>query len=89
MALGAGRADILRLIAAEGLSLIALGGVLGLAAAFGATRVLNSLLIGVGAQDPATFTVVALLLATVALAATLLPALAAMRVNPVEALRCE
>ena len=89
MALGAGRADILRLIAWEGVRLIALGGALGIAAAIGVTQVLKNLLFSIGPHDPATFAGVALLLGLVALVATLIPARAAMRVDPVEALRCE
>jgi len=89
MALGADRADILRLIAWEGLRLIAVGGVLGLVAALGATRVLNHLLFNIGPRDPGTFAAVALLLGLIALLATLIPARGAMRVDPVEALRSE
>jgi putative ABC transport system permease protein len=89
MALGAGRGDILRLIAWEGVRLIAVGGVLGLAAALGVTQVLKNLLFSVGPHDPASFAVVALLLGFVALTATLIPARAAMQVDPVDALRCE
>jgi ABC-type antimicrobial peptide transport system permease subunit len=89
MALGATRLDILRLIAGEGIRLIVLGGVLGLGAALAAAQLLKSLLYNVGTHDPATYAAVALLLAVVALAATLIPARAAMRVEPVEALRCE
>ncbi len=89
MALGASRGDILRLITVEGGRLIATGAVLGLCAAFALTRLLGSLLFQVGAHDPASFVAVALLLAIVALAATLIPARAAMKVQPVEALRYE
>ena len=89
MALGADRADILRLIAWEGLRLIAMGGVLGLVAALGATQLLNHLLFNLGPRDPGTFVAVALLLGLVALIATLIPARGAMHVDPVEALRCE
>lgn len=89
MALGATRADILRLIAGEGARLIALGGVVGLAAAFAATQALQSLLFQVGPHDPASFIAVALLLALVALAATLIPARSAMKTDPMAALRCE
>jgi len=89
MALGATRGDILRLIAAESARLIATGAALGLAAAFALTRLLGSLLFGVGAHDPASFAAVALLLAIVALAATIVPARAAMKVQPIEALRYE
>jgi ABC-type antimicrobial peptide transport system permease subunit len=89
MALGATRGSILRLIAGEGVRLIVLGGVLGLSAALAGARLLKSLLFGVGPHDPATYAAVALLLALVALAATLIPARAAMRVEPMVALRYE
>ena len=89
MALGAGRFDILRLITWEGVRLIALGGIAGLAAALGMSRLLKSLLFSIGPHDPISFIVVALLLALVALAATLIPARAAMKVEPVVALRYE
>ena len=89
MALGATRLDILRLIAGEGARLILLGGVLGLGAALACAQLLKSLLYNVGPRDPAAFAAVALLLAVVALAATLVPARAAMRVEPVVALRYE
>jgi ABC-type lipoprotein release transport system permease subunit len=89
MALGAGRADILRLIAGEGVRLILVGGVLGMGMALGAAQVLKSLLFNVGPHDPVSLIGVALVLAVVALAATLVPARAAMGVDPVVALRCE
>jgi predicted permease len=89
MALGATRLDVLRLIAGEGMRLILMGGALGLAAALAATQLLKSLLYNVGPRDPATYALVALVLALVALAATLIPARAAMRVEPIVALRCE
>jgi ABC-type antimicrobial peptide transport system permease subunit len=89
MALGATRMDILRLIAGEGLRLIVLGGVLGLGASLATAQLLKSLLFNVGPHDPVTFAAVALLLALVALAATLIPARAAMKVEPVVALRYE
>jgi predicted permease len=89
MALGASRADILRLIAGEGLRLIVLGGALGLVAALSAARLLKSLLFHVGAHDPASFAGVTLLLGLVALAATLIPARAAMKTDPMQALRAE
>jgi predicted permease len=89
MALGATRLDILRLIAGEGARLIVLGGALGLAAALAAAQLLKSLLYNVGPHDPAMYAAATLLLALVALAATLIPARAAMRVEPVAALRYE
>jgi predicted permease len=89
VALGATRGDILRLIAGEGVRLIVLGGVLGLGASLATAQLLKSLLFHVGPHDPAAYGAVALLLALVALAATLVPARAAMKVEPVVALRYE
>jgi ABC-type antimicrobial peptide transport system permease subunit len=89
MALGATRMNILRLIAVEGVRLIAVGGVLGIGAALATAQMLKSLLFNVGPRDPFTYAAVALLLAVVALAATLIPARAAMKVEPLVALRYE
>jgi putative ABC transport system permease protein len=89
MALGATRLDILRLIAGEGLRLIVLGGALGLGAALGTARLLKSLLYNVGPHDPLLYAAAALLLALVALAATLIPARAATKIEPMQALRTE
>jgi ABC-type antimicrobial peptide transport system permease subunit len=89
MALGADRSDILRLIAWEGLRLILFGGALGLAGAFAAGRLLRNLLFTIDSHDPATFAGVAVLLGIVAMAATLIPARVAMRVDPMIALRCD
>jgi predicted permease len=89
MALGATRVDILRLIAGEGVRLIVMGGVLGLGVSLATAQLLKSLLFNVGPRDPAIYASVVLLLALVALAATLVPARAAMKVEPVVALRYE
>jgi hypothetical protein len=89
MALGATRLDILRLISGEGVRLIALGGVVGLVAALATEQLLKSLLYNVSTHDPLEYAAAALLLGVVALAATLIPARAAMRVEPVVALRNE
>ena len=89
MALGARRVDVMRLILLEGARLIAVGGLVGLVAAFALSRVLKSLLFSIGPHDPISFVAVAVLLSIVALAATLIPALAAMKVNPTSALRWE
>jgi ABC-type antimicrobial peptide transport system permease subunit len=89
MALGASRFDILRLVSWEGVRLIALGGVIGLGLALGISRLFKSLLFSIGPYDPITFIGVTLLLVVVALAATLVPAQAAMNVEPVAALRNE
>jgi predicted permease len=89
MALGAGRVDILRLILGEAMRLVALGGVGGLIAALGLSRVLKSLLFHVGPYDPASYGSVALLLGLVALVAALIPARSAMKTDPIAALRVE
>ncbi|HWO02380.1 MAG TPA: FtsX-like permease family protein, partial [Blastocatellia bacterium] len=89
MALGASNADVMKLIVGRGLALAGVGVAVGLVAAFAATRVLNSLLFGVSATDPVTFALVALLLTGVALAASVIPARRAMKVDPMVALRYE
>jgi putative ABC transport system permease protein len=89
MALGAGPSRVVREILGEGLRLIALGVGIGLAAAFGLTRLMSSLLFGVPPTDPATFAGVSLLLASAALFACWIPARRASRVDPVVALRTE
>jgi putative ABC transport system permease protein len=89
IALGAGRGDVVRLVAGRGLSLTLTGLVIGLAASVMLTRALGSLLYEVSALDPAVFAGMALLLASVALLACWIPARRAMRVDPMVALRCE
>ena len=89
MALGAVRRDVLALILWHGMrtSLIGIG--IGLAIAFALTRVMVNLLFGVSATDPLTFTAIAGLLALVALAACLVPARRALRIDPMIALKYE
>jgi putative ABC transport system permease protein len=89
MALGARRADVLKLVMGQGLRLTAIGLGIGLCVALGAARLLAPLLYGIGADDPATMTAVAIGLATIALTACYLPARKAMRVDPSVALRYE
>jgi predicted permease len=89
MALGAEQRDILKLIVGQGMVLVVIGAGLGLALAFAATRVLKSLLFGISATDPLTFTVVVIVLLAVALLACYLPARRATKVDPLEALRYE
>jgi putative ABC transport system permease protein len=89
MALGAARGNVLQLVMRQGMSLVMIGLVLGILGAFGVTRLLATQLFGVNPTDPATFTLVALGLALVALVATLVPAMRATRVDPLVALRQE
>ena len=88
MALGAAHADVLRMVLRHGVTLTFLGVSVGLAAAFGATRLIASLLY-VSPTDGVTFASVSGLLATVAIVASLLPARRATRVDPLVALRLE
>jgi putative ABC transport system permease protein len=87
MALGATSRDVLGLVIREGVALTVAGVALGLAGALAVTRVLGSQLYGVGTTDRATFAVVSLLLAGVALLATYIPARTAARVDPMVALK--
>jgi putative ABC transport system permease protein len=89
MALGAQVKDVLRLIVSQGMRMVLIGMALGLMGAFALTRVLSSLLLGVGATDLITFSGVTLLLVTVALLACYIPARRAARVDPLVVLRHE
>ncbi len=88
-ALGAAQRDVLRLVMGHAAKLIAVGLVAGLSAALWLTRLIRGLLFGVGAADPWTFVAVSCLLVGVALAACIVPARRAMRVDPLLALRYE
>jgi predicted permease len=89
MALGARRQEVLLLIVGQCARLAFLGVAIGLAGALLLTRLMSTLLYGVGASDPATYAGVAILLVVVALAAAYLPARRAMRMDPAIALRHE
>jgi predicted permease len=89
IALGASRVVIMHLILREGVGIVAIGGSIGIVAALALSRLLKSLLFSVGPHDPVSFIGVTLLLAFVALIATLIPARAAMKVDPMSALRVE
>jgi ABC-type antimicrobial peptide transport system permease subunit len=89
MALGAGRADVLRIVLRQGLALAGIGTAIGIAGALALTRALQSQLYEVGAGDPLTFVAVTVLLFAIGTVATLVPALRATRLDPVRALRQE
>jgi putative ABC transport system permease protein len=89
MALGAGRADVLRMVLRMGLRLIGAGIVLGVSVSLGATRVLSSQLFGIAPHDPVTLVAVAVLLAAAGFTACYIPARRATRTDPMVALRYE
>lgn len=89
IALGAGKRSIFRLVVGQAMTIVAISLAVGLIGAFAATRLLNSLLYGVGASDPMTFIAIVLLVSTVSFVAAWLPARRAMRVDPIIALRAE
>ena len=89
MALGGSRNDVARLVVGHGMTVVLGGVIAGTAIAFAATRLMQTLLFGVGAADPVTFMSVAVLMIAVALMACALPAWRAMRVQPAVVLRNE
>jgi predicted permease len=89
VALGASRRQIFTLVLGHGLKMTLAGVCLGLLAAFGLTRLIRTMLFGVGATDPVTFAIIAVMLTLVALLACYLPARRATRVDPLVALRSE
>jgi putative ABC transport system permease protein len=89
MALGARRADVLKLVVRQGMLLAIVGVIVGLLGAFALTRVMSSLMFGVTTKDPITFVAVSLLLVGVAFIACFVPARRATKVDPLVALRYE
>jgi putative ABC transport system permease protein len=89
MAIGAERSDVLQLVLGQGMRLVGIGVLVGVAASLGLSRFLGGLVYGVGTTDVVTLIGVALLLVVVAILACYVPARRAMRVEPVEALRYE
>jgi putative ABC transport system permease protein len=89
LALGAQRADVLRLIIGQGMRLLGVGILCGFAGVFGVSHLLQSLLFGIGAHDTTTIVGVTIILSLVALLACWIPAMRAARVDPVIALRSE
>jgi putative ABC transport system permease protein len=89
LALGAAAPDLLRMVVGQAMALVAVGALIGLGGAMVAARALRALLYGVAPLDPWAYGVSGVVLALAALAATLVPAIRATRVNPLEALRAE
>ena len=89
VAMGASRAAILRMVARDGLKLVAVGAVVGLGLCLLSTRLLSAILFGVSPTDVATFGVVLAVLGATALVACWLPARRATRIDPIQALRAD
>jgi putative ABC transport system permease protein len=89
MALGAGFGEVLKMVMLRAIVLISIGCAIGLAGAFGLTRLISSGLYGVTATDPVTYVGISLLLVVVALIACAIPTMRAVRVDPTIALRYE
>ena len=83
----AARGDVLRLVVGQGVTLAALGVVIGIVAALGVKQFIKTLLYNVTASDPLSFSIVAMFLSLVAIVASYVPARRAMGVDPIIALR--
>jgi predicted permease len=89
MALGGSRGDVAKLVVGQGMTVVVIGVLAGIAIALGVTRLMTSLLFNVGAGDPLTFAAVVALLTVTALLACAVPAWRAMRLQPAAVLRNE
>ena len=89
MALGARRNDVMLMVFAQGIKLTGAGVLIGFGGALALTRLMKTLVFDVSASDPLTLIAVALLLTIVAVLASLIPALRAIKVDPMIALRCD
>jgi putative ABC transport system permease protein len=89
LALGASRASIVRIVVYDAGATAGFGMAVGLAAAFGLTRLMKAILYGVSATDPLTFVAVPATLVLVAISAAYVPALRAAGADPLKSLRCE
>jgi ABC-type antimicrobial peptide transport system permease subunit len=89
IALGASRASIVRIVVYDAGATAGFGMTLGLAAAFGLTKLMKAILYGVSATDPLTFVAVPAMLGLVAISGAYVPALRAAGADPLKSLRCE
>ncbi len=89
LALGAQRADVLKMVVADGAKMAGVGLLFGLAGAMALSRLMSGMLFGVTPFDPATLVMAALVLGMTALVASYVPALRATRIDSLRALRCE
>jgi putative ABC transport system permease protein len=89
MALGAQTRDVLKLTVGQGLKLVLIGIIIGLAGAFVLTRLMSTLLFGITPTDPPTFVTISIVLIAVACLASYIPARRATKVDPLQALRYE
>ena len=89
MALGATANAVRRMVVAQGVKVVLIGAVIGVAVALASTRALGALLYGVAAVDPVVFVLVSLMMIAIGMLASYLPARRASRVDPVESLRSD